>query len=143
MIKTSILLNTIMRNDIWLCKVHMKYTDSWYISSDYLYIVIQLQMFCGFRFHWLVRRRNVSWSHFMILLNVFIGKSLFFDIVKADSHLIAAFKFFLVIIWVSNLKNWRLIVWSPKVRPLFSFDGKIVNRTLAIRRNLLKLSLRV
>ena len=50
--------------------------------------------FCGFRFHCLVRRRNVSWSHFMILLNVFIGKSLFFDIVKADSHLIAALNFY-------------------------------------------------
>ena len=28
MIKTSILRNTIMRNDIWLCKVQRNYTDS-------------------------------------------------------------------------------------------------------------------
>ena len=78
--------------------------------------------FCGFRFHWLVRRRNVSWSHFMILLNVFIGKSLFFDIVKADSHLIAAFKFFLFIIKILTFSFTKHIKSS---NPYDSFSRNV------------------
>jgi len=58
----------------------------------------------------------------MILLNVFIGKSLFFDIVKADSHLIVAFKFFLFIIKILTFSFTKHIKSS---NPYDSFSRNV------------------